>query len=210
MRTSSWRGGTNQPGAQPFKSCHRLSFRLFKSSRNTRSATMADELIKPQLASRSLGARRARRSPGVFAARFRLDARSGWLRRSPDRGLRRRLRHHRLWGLRLVHERQYDPDRLPGRRGRVWPGVGVGVGDPVLLRRLVRGRIVRGTPRAPRAAPCLTFVAATLAAIIGLTQLASYPPASDRDRQFRNGRHEQRALPRRRASREPHLRHWKR
>ena len=125
-----------------------------------------------------------------------------------DRGLRRRLWHHRLWRLRLVHERQHDPDRLPGRRGRFRPGVGIGAGDPVLLHRHVCGRIVRADPAGAGAAPCLRLRS-------GDARGDHRPDATGvpvdrfrhRDRQFRDGRLQQRALPRRRASGKPHLRH---
>ena len=115
---------------------------------------MADEVLQPAPASASVA---KSQFAGDTRARCGRRPKRGAAGRASrhDRGLRRRLRHHRLWRLRLVHERQYDPDRLPGRRGRVWPGVGVGVGDPVLLRWRVCGRIVRGTRWAPRAAPCL-------------------------------------------------------
>ena len=111
--------------------------------------SMATDLRSPAPRRRIL----FRRRRGALAARRRPKRGAAGRASRHDRGLRRRLRHHRLWRLRLVHERQYDPDRLPGGRGRVRPGVGVGAGDPVLLHRNVCGRLVRATRRAGGAAP---------------------------------------------------------
>ena len=52
-----------------------------------------------------------------------------------DRRLCRRVRHSCLWRLRLLHEREYDADRLSERTGEIRGSAAFGGGN-----RILRGR----------------------------------------------------------------------